>query len=131
MIQWRDEFALGVPAIDEQHQKLFEIANRAYLVLKNELLVDKYDQSVAIFDELKNYTVYHFSFEENYMKSIGYRRFLSHKVQHDDFIQKINETDLDKIDENQEQYLIDTLEFVVDWIEKHILGVDKRITQDK
>jgi hemerythrin len=101
------------------------------LVLKNELLVDKYDQSVAIFDELKNYTVYHFSFEENYMKSIGYRRFLSHKVQHDDFIQKINETDLDKIDENQEQYLIDTLEFVVDWIEKHILGVDKRITQDK
>jgi hemerythrin len=131
MIQWRDEFALGVPAIDEQHQKLFEIANRAYLVLKNELLVDKYDQSVAIFDELKNYTVYHFSFEENDMKSIGYRRFLSHKVQHDDFIQKINETDLDKIDENQEQYLIDTLEFVVDWIEKHILGVDKRITQDK
>lgn len=101
------------------------------MVLKNELLVDKYDQSVAIFDELKNYTVYHFSFEENYMKSIGYRRFLSHKVQHDDFIQKINETDLDKIDENQEQYLIDTLEFVVDWIEKHILGVDKRITQDK
>ena len=131
MIQWREEFALGVPSIDEQHQKLFELANRAYLVLKNELLVDKYDQSVAIFDELKNYTVYHFSFEENYMKSIGYRRFLSHKVQHDDFIQKINETDLDKIDENQEQYLIDTLEFVVDWIEKHILGVDKRITQDK
>jgi len=130
MIQWRDEFALGVPAIDEQHRKLFEIANRAYSVLKNELLVDKYDQIVNIFDELKDYTIYHFSFEENYMKSIGYRRFLSHKVQHDDFIQKINETDLNKLDENQEQYLIDTLEFVVDWIEKHILGVDKRIVQD-
>jgi len=130
MIQWRDEFALGVPAIDEQHRKLFEIANRAYSVLKNELPVDKYDQIVNIFDELKDYTIYHFSFEENYMKSIGYRRFLSHKVQHDDFIQKINETDLNKLDENQEQYLIDTLEFVVDWIEKHILGVDKRIVQD-
>ncbi|MGE5543968.1 MAG: bacteriohemerythrin [Bacillota bacterium] len=130
MIQWRDEFALGVPAIDEQHKKLFEIANRAYSVLKNELLVDKYDQIVDIFDELKDYTVYHFGYEENYMKSIGYRRFLSHKVQHDDFIQKINEADLDKIDENQEKYLIDTLEFVVDWIEKHILGVDKRIVQD-
>lgn len=130
MIQWRDEFALGVPAIDEQHRKLFEIANRAYSVLKNELLVDKYDQIVNIFDELKDYTIYHFSFEENYMKSIGYRRFLSHKVQHDDFIQKINETDLNKLDENQEQYLIDTLEYVVDWIEKHILGVDKRIVQD-
>lgn len=130
MIQWRDEFALGVPAIDEQHRKLFEIANRAYSVLKNELLVDKYDQIIAIFNELKDYTIYHFGFEENYMKSIGYRRFLSHKVQHDDFIQKINGTDLNKLDENQEQYLIDTFEFVVDWIEKHILGVDKRIVQE-
>ena len=130
MIQWRDEFALGVKAIDEQHQKLFEIANRAYSVLKNEFLVDKYDQSVAILNELKDYTVYHFGFEEKYMQSIGYRRFLSHKVQHDDFIQKINETDLNKIDENQEQYLIEALEFVVDWIERHILGVDKRIVQE-
>ena len=40
MISWRDEFALGVPEIDEQHKKLFAIANRAYEVLKNELLVD-------------------------------------------------------------------------------------------
>lgn len=44
MIQWREEFALGVPAIDEQHQKLFEIANLAYALLKNELIMDKYDQ---------------------------------------------------------------------------------------
>ena len=99
------------------------------MVLKNELLVDKYDQIVAIFNELKDYTVYHFTFEENYMKSIGYRKFLSHKVQHDDFIERINETDLRQIDENQEQYLIETLEFVVAWIEKHILGVDKKIVE--
>ena len=129
MISWRDEFALGVPEIDEQHKKLFAIANRAYEVLKNELLVDKYDQIVAIFNELKDYTVYHFTFEENYMKSIGYRKFLSQKVQHDDFIERINETDLRQIDENQEQYLIETLEFVVAWIEKHILGVDKKIVE--
>lgn len=129
MISWREEFALGVPEIDEQHKKLFAIANRAYEVLKNQLLVDKYDQILAIFNELKDYTVYHFTFEEDYMKSIGYRRFLSHKVEHDDFIQRINETDLRKIDENQEQYLIDTLEFVVAWIEHHILGVDKKIVE--
>ncbi len=129
MISWREEFALGVPEIDEQHKNLFAIANRAYEVLKNQLLVDKYDQILAIFNELKDYTVYHFTFEEDYMKSIGYRRFLSHKVEHDDFIQRINETDLRKIDENQEQYLIDTLEFVVAWIEHHILGVDKKIVE--
>jgi len=129
MISWRDEFALGVPEIDEQHKNLFAIANRAYEVLKNQLLVDKYDQIVAIFNELKDYTVYHFSYEEEYMKSIGYRKLLSHKVEHDDFIQRINETDLRAIDENQEQYLIDTLEFVVSWIEKHILGVDKKIAE--
>ena len=55
------------------------------------------------------------------MASIGYKKLLSHKVIHDDFIAKLNEVNLDHIDENQDQYLTELLDFVVQWIEKHIL----------
>lgn len=129
MIQWNDGFMIGVKDIDEQHKRLFDIANNAYQLLKNDLILDKYDQIVDIFEELKNYTVYHFAFEERYMAEIGYKKLLSHKVYHDDFIAKVNEVDFDKLDQAQEQYLIGILDFVVHWIQDHILEVDKRIVQ--
>jgi len=125
MIQWKDSYRLGIEEIDKQHQKLFEIANRAYDLLKNDMLVDKYDRIVSIIEELREYTIYHFGYEEKYMVSINYKKLLSHKVVHDDFIAKINEIDLDKVDESQDQYLAEILDFVVQWIEQHILGTDK------
>lgn len=127
MIQWKESYSIGVEAIDEQHKKLFAIANQAYQLLKNELLFDKYDRIITIMEELRDYTVYHFRFEEEYMASIGYRKLLSHKVIHDDFIAKIQEVNLDNVDENQDQYLTEILDFVVQWIEQHILGMDKHI----
>lgn len=127
MIQWKDDYRIGVAAIDEQHQKLFEIANRAYQLLKNGLLLDKYDHIIAIFEELRDYTVYHFNSEEEYMASIKYKKLLSHKVYHDDFIEKVNGIDFDQVDENQDKHLMDVLDFVASWIEEHILGHDKKI----
>ena len=127
MIQWKESYRLVIDDFDDQHKKLSEIANRAYELLRNDLVTDKYDRIVSIIEELKDYTVYHFSFEENYMASIKYRKLLSHKVIHDDFIAKINEVDLDNVDENQDEYLMGILDFVVEWIEQHILGTDKLI----
>jgi hemerythrin len=122
MLKWKQEFETGIAQIDEQHKHLFEIGNKAYLLLEDKL--DKYDEIVAIIDELKNYTIYHFTFEEEYMKSIGYRKYLSHKVEHDDFINKIKAVDLEKIDEGQDEYLKNLIGFVFDWITDHILGKD-------
>lgn len=125
MITWKEDFRLGIDEIDKQHKKLFDIANEAYDLLKNEFAIDKYDHIVDIIKELKNYTIYHFDYEENYMKSIGFKKLLSHKVLHDDFKEKINNIDLDKIDQNQDEYIKDILNFLVDWIERHILKDDK------
>ncbi|AFK86144.1 bacteriohemerythrin [Thermoanaerobacterium saccharolyticum] len=125
MITWKEDFRLGIGEIDKQHKRLFDIANEAYDLLKNEFAIDKYDHIVDIIKDLKDYTIYHFDYEENYMKSIGFKKLLSHKVLHDDFKEKINNIDLDKIDQNQDEYIKDILNFLVDWIEKHILKDDR------
>lgn len=127
MITWKDDFLVGVDEIDKQHQKLFEIANRAYELLKNDFYVDKYDRIVAIIEELKDYTVFHFKYEEEYMLKIKYKKFFTQKIQHDNFIKKINEINLKEIDSNQDQSLLDLLDFVVNWISNHILIMDKEI----
>lgn len=128
MIEWRDEFLLGIEEIDKQHRQLFRIATDIHALLKNQLITDKYDQILKLISELKDYTIFHFNSEEQYMQSIGYRKFFSHKVEHNDFIEKINNVDLDKIDRDHEQYLLDILEFVVNWISVHILETDKGYT---
>lgn len=127
MIEWKNEYSIGIDVIDEQHQKLFEIANRIFDLLKNDLLVDKYDRIVDIIAELQEYTRYHFETEENYMQSIGYRRLLSQKASHNDFLEKMAAIDLNKIDDGQNLYLRDILDFVLDWLVQHIMKSDKLI----
>ncbi|HHV64227.1 MAG TPA: hemerythrin family protein [Peptococcaceae bacterium] len=128
MLEWKEEYAIGVPLIDEQHQKLFEIGNRLYELLENYILDDKYDKIVAIIQELREYTKYHFASEEQYMLQIKYPKYFSQKVEHDDFIAKIEEVELKEIDENQDQYIRDLLVFVFNWILEHIIKKDKLIT---
>lgn len=130
MIKWKEEYRLGVDLIDQQHIRLLEIANSAYELLQDDLIRDKYDSIVAIINELKEYTVYHFKCEEEYMASISYKRLLSQKVDHNDFIEKMDTIDLNKIDNGQNEYLIGILDFVVNWIDYHILKKDKLIVAD-
>jgi hemerythrin len=128
MLKWKDDYLIGVSEIDKQHEKLFEIGERAYVLLKNEMLTDKYDKIIEVLNELKDYAVFHFKCEEEYMLGIGYKRFLSHKVEHDKFIKTVNDVNLNKIDEDQDAYLLSILEFVINWTSEHILQNDKFIT---
>lgn len=130
MIQWKDEYSVGIDFVDEQHQQLFVIANKIYELLNNHLVLDKYDRIVEIIEELKDYTRYHFNAEEEHMKSIGYRKFLSQKVAHTEFLEKMDAIDLARIDDGQNEYLHEILNFVMDWLVYHILKQDKLIGEN-
>lgn len=50
MYEMKDEYKTGIDFIDEQHARLFEIANEAYNLLNNNFTIDKYDNVVEIID---------------------------------------------------------------------------------
>ncbi|MBM7871005.1 hemerythrin [Clostridium pascui] len=127
MYEFKEEYKTGIDFIDEQHKVLFEIAEKTYTLLKNEFTIDKYDKIVALIKELQDYTVFHFTAEEEYMKSIGYKRMFTQKVEHDAFIKRINDVNFSKIDENQEEYIISILQLLNDWLTGHIFSNDKLI----
>lgn len=131
MFKWKVEYETGNQVVDEQHKRLFSIADKAYELLKNDLYIDKYDRIIEIINELKDYTIFHFKSEEEYMIKTGFRKFLSHKVEHDDFIAKLEEVDLRSVDDNQNQYVKELLEFVFNWISEHILIKDKQHSSTK
>jgi len=129
MYEFKEEYKTGIDFIDEQHKVLFEIADKTYNLLKNDFTLDKYDKIVALIEELQNYTVFHFNAEEEYMKSINYKRMFTQKVEHDAFIKRIKDVDFKKIDHDQDDYIISILQLLNDWLTGHIFENDKLIGQ--
>lgn len=127
MYEFKNEYVTGIASVDEEHKRLFEIADEAYQLTKEEFLVDKYDQVRHILGELKDYALQHFEHEEAYMESINYKKMFIQKVQHDEFREKINDMNLEHLDENSDAMLEEILEYLTNWLIHHILEHDKQI----
>lgn len=127
MYEMKEEYKIGIDSIDEQHKKLFELTEKTYQLFKNDFALDKYDKIIHLIEELKDYTVFHFKTEEEYMESIGYKRMFTQKVEHEAFIKKLDDVDLKTIDRDQDEYIIKLLQFLNDWLVEHILEKDMLI----
>ena len=130
MFDMKEEYMTGIGMIDKEHKKLFDLADEAHQLQKEEFLSDKYDQIRHILGELREYTMLHFEHEEKYMESINYKRILSQKAQHDMFREKIAEWDIDSIDENQDETILEIAKMLTDWLIDHILYMDKLIGEE-
>ncbi len=125
MIQWRESYRIGIDIIDEQHKKLFDLAEQAEAMLELSDYIDKYDEIVGIVDELRAYVKYHFGEEEKILFKIQYNKFFTHKVAHYDFIEYIYELDLEEIDKDQNNKILELLRHLNEWLVKHVLVEDK------
>ncbi len=126
LFKWREKYSCNVEAIDTQHQKLFELGARLYAIVAMKDGIDHYDEIIEVLTELKEYTIYHFKFEEALMEKYNYNELEMHKEEHDAFIAKILEIEDKDIDEKQQGVTLEIIEFIANWIEGHILRTDFR-----
>lgn len=122
-LEWTDVLAIGLPAIDKQHTRLFAISND----LLNAIAQDEGKSALKkIFDQLKDYTQYHFKAEEAYMEKIGYPELSSHAAEHALLLVRVNT--LWRLLQNGELISPDGVSlFINDWIVEHIMEKDVRI----
>lgn len=129
MFEMKDEYLTGIESIDNEHRKLFEIAEETYQLRNNEFIPDKYDHVRILLHQLKDYTIKHFDNEEKYMESINYKRMFTQKIEHQEFRDKIETYDIDGIDENTDYVIDDILNYLTKWLIEHIVENDKRIAE--
>lgn len=122
-IEWNDDYLLGIQEIDNQHKKLVGIANELYDITTGSEESYKLDMS-KVLKKLTDYTVYHFSSEEEFMKRYGYAGVDLHKTAHDGFINEVTNQikllDDCKIESGKNFY-----SFVLNWVLTHIAKADK------
>jgi len=125
-----DEYLTGIGLIDDEHRQLFALVNEVHTLVHDEFIFDKYDEIMRILTELRNYTEMHFHDEEAYMEKINYPELDAQRRAHNAFIEKlvdINFEELESLDNNQQEYLQDILDFLAKWLVNHILKMDKLI----
>lgn len=122
-----DEYRTGIAFVDEEHMELFRIIKRANDLITEELLHDKYDEIMSVLEELRDYTKKHFGDEEEYMEKIQYEALDVQKKAHQVFVDKLENINTEDMDDNQQQYLIDIVDFLLMWLVNHILKMDKKI----
>ena len=126
-IEFTSEYITGIEEIDNQHRRLFEIIKKANDLLKKEYTHDKYDEIIEVINELKDYTKQHFADEEAYMESINYNGLEIQQMAHISFIDKLNDIDMLDLEDNQQGYLVELMDFLLSWLVYHILKLDKKI----
>ena len=125
-----DKYKTGITFVDDEHRKLFEIISDTNDLIHDQLLHDKYDEIMRLLAELRDYTELHFSEEEALMERIHYPELPSQKRAHAAFVDRLVNIDLDEmedLDDNQQVYLLDLIQFLLNWLANHILACDKKI----
>ncbi|WP_425059513.1 Bacteriohemerythrin [Sporomusa carbonis] len=128
MFDWKNNYSCNIAEIDKQHKQLFHLASQLYDIAKASDDYDYYDEIVRIFNELSDYTVYHFKYEEQLMDDYGYdsEETKRHKFEHAAFVAKMIQLQKEDLDKKQKKILMDLIMFATDWIEKHILHSDMK-----
>lgn len=125
--EFTEEYLTGIEMVDKEHEILFRIVDRASHLIKSFDASSGYDKITEILDELKDYTKEHFSDEEEYMERIHYEGLSAQKRAHEAFIDKLENINLNEVEDNPEEYLQELLEFLLGWLINHILYTDKKI----
>lgn len=121
IIPWKEEYALHIAKIDEQHKKLVGYINQLYEAMLN----GTSDEVVAeILEGLTVYTINHFRTEEQLMFSCGYSDYHLHKKQHEELIEQVNFFK-NKLLGSSYTVSIELAEFLKKWLINHIAASDK------
>jgi hemerythrin len=120
LLNWENKYSVGVAEIDAQHQKWFGILNRLHEAM---LAGNAQDLQRSILTEMVAYTRTHFLQEELMLKTRGYPMLAAHSVLHVDFAKKVQDIET-KLQAGGSVLTIDIMEFLKQWLAKHILTQD-------
>ncbi len=120
MVQWSDEYSVGIQEIDEQHQIWIGLINELYAALARK---DAHDKIGAVLKRLVDYTKIHFALEECLMRIIGYPSYEAHKRIHETLVRQVVEVQ-EKYQAGDGRIGIELLFLLRDWLLDHIQEED-------
>ena len=121
LMRWNDEYLTFNQVIDEQHQRLFEIINGIYDMIR----VGRGHESVAhALSDLTEFTRFHFATEEKYMQEASFAGLEHHAAEHGRMLDEIREL-RHRILDGSTVVTMNEMSFLKDWLLVHFTGLDR------
>lgn len=123
LVEWRDEFKIGIDEVDFEHREMIELINESYNEAK------KQASSMAIMDflgEIFEKISAHFALEEKIMRDLDYDQYEDHKEDHERLLDSIR----DIMDEYMDASTMDDKKFgnhLKEWFVTHFSTKDARM----
>lgn len=118
-MQWKDEYAIGIPELDNQHKTLIEyltdfelaFAGRAHWNSVHPLIV-----------RARGFARFHFAVEESLMQIVDYPGFFAHRAEHQYVLQQFEALEHRVLRKEMKD---DVLPQITAWLFQHIIDSDK------
>ena len=121
LLQWKDEYSVGIEAVDFEHKGLIDLINRLYQELSAKGATASLE---SFFGDLFKSISAHFALEERFMRERGYDQLSQHKADHERLLDEIREMMDDVADGDLEDNLSQRLDA---WFSRHFETHDARL----
>lgn len=122
LINWSNDLSVTIDTIDMQHKKLVDLINSLHDAMREGRSKEVIS---GVLKSLRDYTKQHFADEERRMTAAKYPGFLEHKMQHDRFVEQVNDC-IAKHESGAMSVSLSLMNFLIDWLRGHIKGTDKK-----
>lgn len=124
-LSWKEEYAVNIAVIDEQHKKFLDIINDLHKVMQDKNGAEKLPK---IFFQIAYLIDHYFIKEEIYFKDLKYPNFEQHKIAHNLFIDRIIQFQKE-METNKSGLCEDIYNYLLQWFNEHILKYDKEAVE--
>ncbi len=120
-VVWKDEYSVGVVAMDDDHRKLLNLINHLQTAIHYQT-GEQFEQEAL--EELMAYTRYHFQREEELMQQYGYPDLAAHQKLHREMVADA-EAFVKDYRSKGHKALAGVADYLKNWLINHINGTDK------
>lgn len=124
LIEWKDEFAIGIPSVDYEHQGMIRLINGLHEKLAEQA---SRDTVIDFLGEIHALISAHFALEEKEMLEMDYGEFKTHKDDHERLLDEIRDI-MDEVEDDPSGSYAEDLGRRLDlWFSEHFRTRDARL----
>lgn len=123
LIEWREEYSIGIPGVDYEHQQLINLINTA-----SEGLGDASDKTgiISCLGDIYGSISAHFALEERWMEQHNYDDYKAHRADHERLLDEIGEI-TDEVEASTEFNTEQLRKRLNNWFLAHFKSHDARL----
>ncbi len=125
LLQWKEEYSVGIEAVDHEHKELIDLINRPHGELDAS---DARSTVPRFFGDLLKGISSHFALEEKFMRDLRYDELASHKGDHERLLDDLRGI-MDAFELSEDVDRVELAQRLDAWFSHHFRTQDARLHQ--